>query len=129
MKSLIASASLGLLLRLASAPASASVIDFEAQAANRGGNLTGIPDSPLTIGIATFTGGELRSGLINLRADETGVYASEGLFGSGETNPLVITFATPVSDCSPSRLFICSRAAGTSRSATTRTMRRPRPRS
>ena len=100
MKSLIASASFGLLLTLASAPASASVIDFEAQAANRGGNLTGIPDSPLTIGIATFTGGELRSGLINLPADETGVYASEGLFGSGETNPLVITFATPVSDFS-----------------------------
>ena len=100
MKSLIASASFGLLLTLASAPASGSVIDFEAQAANRGGNLTGIPDSPLTIGIATFTGGELRSGLINLPADETGVYASEGLFGSGETNPLVITFATPVSDFS-----------------------------
>ncbi len=100
MKSLIASASFGLLLTLALAPASATVIDFEAQAANRGGNLTGIPDSPLTIGIATFTGGELRFGLINLPADETGVYVSEGLFGSGETNPLVITFATPVSDFS-----------------------------
>jgi hypothetical protein len=100
MKSLIASASFGLLLTLTSAPATATVIDFEAQAANRGGNLTGIPDSPLTIGIATFTGGELRSGLINLPADETGVYASEGLFGSGETNPLVITFATPVSNFS-----------------------------
>ena len=100
MKSLIASASFGLLLTLALAPASATIIDFEAQAANRGGNLTGIPDSPLTIGTATFTGGELRSGLINLPADETGVYASEGLFGSGETNPLVITFATPVSDFS-----------------------------
>jgi hypothetical protein len=100
MKSRIASASFGLLLTLASASASATVIDFEAQAANRGGNLTGIPDSPLTIGIATFTGGELRSGIINLPADETGVYASEGLFGSGETNPLVITFATPVSDFS-----------------------------
>jgi len=101
MKSLIASASFGLLLSLASAQAaSATVIDFEAQAANRGGSLTGIPDSPLTIGMATFTGGELRSGLINLPADETGIYASEGLFGSGETNPLVITFATPVSDFS-----------------------------
>jgi hypothetical protein len=100
MKSPIASASFGLLLTLALAPASATVIDFEAQAANRGGNLTGIPDSPLTIGIATFTGGELRFGLINLPADETGVYVSEGLFGSGETNPLVITFATPVSDFS-----------------------------
>ena len=39
------------------APAAATAIDFEAQATGRGGNLTGIPDSPLTIGIATFTGG------------------------------------------------------------------------
>src|SRR5215472_4131055 len=95
MKSLSVSASFCLLLTLASATASATVIDFEAQAANRGGNLTGIPDSLLTIGIATFTGGELRDGLINLPVDETGVYASEGLFGSGETNPLLITFAIP----------------------------------
>ena len=39
-------------------PAVADVIDFETQAANTGGFLTGIPDSPLTIGIATFAGGE-----------------------------------------------------------------------
>jgi len=97
MKSLlVASASFYMLLLLAAAPAFASVVDFQAQAANHGGNLTGILDSPLTIGIATFTGGELRDGLINFPADETGVYASEGLFGSGETNPLVIAFATPV---------------------------------
>src|SRR5215475_3409329 len=100
MRSVIASASFGLLLTLASSPVSATVIDFETQAANRGGNLTGIPDSPLTIGIATFTGGELRDGLINFPADETGAYASEGLFGSGETNPLVIAFARPVHDFS-----------------------------
>lgn len=84
----------------AALPGGAAVIDFEAQAANTGGNLTGIPDSPLTIGIATFTGGELRDGEIGLNADQTGVYASEGLFGSGETNPLVITFASPVTDFS-----------------------------
>ncbi|HTU48629.1 MAG TPA: PEP-CTERM sorting domain-containing protein [Bryobacteraceae bacterium] len=78
----------------------ATVINFEAQAANTGGNLTGIPDSPLTIGIASFTGGELRDGEVGLNANQTGVYASEGLFGSGETNPLVITFASPVSDFS-----------------------------
>jgi hypothetical protein len=69
-------------------PVGATVIDFEAQAADRGGDLTGIPDSPLTIGIATFTGGELLRGEVGLNADPTGVYASEGLFGSGETNPL-----------------------------------------
>lgn len=99
MKSFVASVSFCMLM-LASAPAFASVVDFEAQAANHGGNLTGIPDSPLTIGTATFTGGELRDGLINFPADETGVYASEGLFGSGETNPLVIAFATPVDNFS-----------------------------
>jgi hypothetical protein len=89
-----------LLACVAVLPLRATVIDFEAQAANQGGNLTGVPDSPLTIGIATFTGGELRSGEIGLNADQTGVYASEGLFGSGETNPLEITFASPVSSFS-----------------------------
>jgi hypothetical protein len=79
-------------------PVSATVIDFEAQAAGRGGNLTGIPDSPLTIGIATFTGGELLNAEVGLNVDQTGVYATEGLFGSGETNPLVIQFAGPVSN-------------------------------
>ena len=81
-------------------PVSATVIDFEAQAVGRGGNLTGIPDSPLTIGIATFTGGELLNAEVGLNADQTGVYATEGLFGSGETNPLVIQFAVPVSSFS-----------------------------
>jgi hypothetical protein len=44
-----------------------------------------------------LTGGELLNGEVGLNADQTGVYATEGLFGSGETNPLVITFASPVS--------------------------------
>ena len=87
------------------APAAATVIDFDAQAASRGGNLTGIPDSPLTIGIATFTGGELLNSEVGLNADQTGVYASEGLFGSGEANPLVITFASPIDGFS---LFIAN---------------------
>jgi hypothetical protein len=82
------------------APSTATVINFDTQAVERGGNLTGIPDSPLTIGAATFTGGELLSGEVGLNADQTGVYASEGLFGSGETNPLVITFSSPVNDFS-----------------------------
>jgi hypothetical protein len=81
-------------------PASATTIDFDVQAANSGGNLTGIPDSPLTIGMAAFTGGELLSGEVGLNADTTGIYASEGLFGSGETNPLVISFAMPVKNFS-----------------------------
>jgi hypothetical protein len=77
-------------------PAAGTVVDFEAQAASRGGNLTGVPDSPLAIGLATLTGGELLSAEVGLNVDQTGVYATEGLFGSGETNPLVITFASAV---------------------------------
>src|SRR5947209_17849554 len=89
-----------LLMGAAVIPVSATTIDFESQAAGRGGNLTGIPDSPLTVGIATFTGGELLNAEVGLNADQTGVYATEGLFGSGESNPLVITFASPVSNFS-----------------------------
>jgi hypothetical protein len=65
-----------ILVVLLAAPAFATTVDFEAQAANAGGFLTGIPDSPLTIGLATFT---------------------QGVFGSGETNPLTIQFAVPIS--------------------------------
>jgi hypothetical protein len=89
-----------LLAAVAVVPATAATIDFDSQASNRGGNLTGIPDSPLTIATATFTGGELLLGEVGLNADPTGVYASEGLFASGETNPLVITFAVPVQNFS-----------------------------
>lgn len=81
-------------------PAAAEVINFDTQAAARGGNLTGIPDPPLTIDIATFTGGELLNAEVGLPVDQTGVYATEGIFGSGETNPLVITFASPVNNFS-----------------------------
>jgi len=76
-------------------PVFADVIDFNAQAAGAGGFLTGVPDSPLTIGIATFNGGELRLAEIGLPADQTGVYATEGLFGQ-DSNPLTIRFSTPV---------------------------------
>ena len=83
------------------APATATVINFDTQAAGRGGNLTGIPDSPLTISAATFTGGELLNGETGLNVDPTGVYASEGIFGSGgDTNPVVISFSSPVDDFS-----------------------------
>jgi hypothetical protein len=78
----------------------ATVINFEAEAANTGGSLTGIPNLPFTIDGATFTDGELRGGELGLNADTTGVYASDGLFGSGETNPLVIRFAAPVENLS-----------------------------
>jgi hypothetical protein len=86
-----------ILVILAAAPAFATTVDFEAQAANAGGFLTGIPDSPLTIGLATFTGGELRSAEVGLPANRSGVYATQGVFGSGEMNPLTIQFAAPIS--------------------------------
>jgi len=86
-----------ILVILVAAPVFATTIDFETQAANAGRFLTGIPDSPLTIGLATFTGGELRSAEIGLPANQSGVYATQGVFGSGETNPLTIQFAVPVS--------------------------------
>jgi hypothetical protein len=101
MRHLLTTLGSSLLLVLAvAAPAMAEVIDFEAQTVARGGNLTGIPDSSLTIGIATFTGGELLNGEVGLNADQTGVYATEGLFGSGEMDPLVISFASPVNNFS-----------------------------
>jgi len=86
-----------ILLLAATAALSAGTIDFEAEASNASGLLTGIPDSPLAIGVATFTGGELRRGEIGLVADQSGVYATQGVFGFGETNPLTILFAAPVS--------------------------------
>jgi hypothetical protein len=79
-------------------PARADLIDFEAQATGRGGLFTGHLDSPLTIGRATFTGGELlknESGGVDL----TGVYATSGpnFLGGAYTDPLTITFSQPVS--------------------------------
>jgi hypothetical protein len=100
MRHLLAKIGPCLFLALVVSPALADVIDFQAQTVASGGNITGIPDSPLTIGIATFIGGELLNGEVGLNADQTGVYATEGLFGSGETNPLVINFASPVSNFS-----------------------------
>jgi PEP-CTERM motif len=79
-------------------PASADIINFDAQAAGRGGVFTGTVDSPLVIGIATFTGGELLNNETN-SVDTTGVYAtiSPNNVPGGYTNPLTITFSTPVS--------------------------------
>jgi hypothetical protein len=79
--------------------ARADLIDFESQAHAGTGLLTGIPDSPLTIAIATLTGGELLRAESGLPADATALYATEGLFGV-DSNPLIITFAKPVNSFS-----------------------------
>ena len=68
------------LLLLAAGQARADLIDFETQAAGRGGSFTGKVDSPLVIGIATFTGGELLKNEIG-GVDKTGVYATTSVFG------------------------------------------------
>ena len=75
--------------------AHADVVNFDAQAAGAPDVFTGVVNSPLTIGSATFTGGEL---LINETGsvDETGVYATASV-GGGYTDPLNITFSSPVS--------------------------------
>jgi hypothetical protein len=86
-----------LLFALSDRSAKADIVDFEAQGAGRGDMFTGIPDSPLVIGIATFAGGELLNMETLSPADETAVYATTD-FGSGYTNPLVITFSQPVSN-------------------------------
>ena len=85
---------------LAGTALSAATIDFDAEAAAAGNQLTGVPWSPLTVGIATFTGGELVNSETGLLADTSGVYATEGVFGTGETNPLMIRFAVPVNNFS-----------------------------
>jgi PEP-CTERM motif len=77
-------------------PASADIINFDAQAAGRGGVFTGTVDSPLVIDGATFRGGELLNNETNSN-DETGVYATATVVAGAYTNPLTITFATPVS--------------------------------
>jgi hypothetical protein len=75
-------------------PASADVIDFETQAASAGNFITAA-DPALTIGPATFTGGQLLQSELGLPADQTGVYAT-AVFGIGEINPLTIDFSIPV---------------------------------
>lgn len=91
--------------------AHATTIDFESQAvavlAPTG--FDGGTDSPLKIGTATFTGGELLlqefGGL-----DQTGVYATESLFGTVYKNPLNIVFSSPVTGFS---LLLTNNIAGT----------------
>jgi len=78
----------------------ATTIDFEAQGATAS-SFNGSLDSPLVIGIATFTGGKLlkNEAFGTPSADTSVVYATNG-FISGYTDPLVITFSAPVSNVS-----------------------------
>jgi hypothetical protein len=74
-----------------------SEINFNAQAVGQGKVFTGQPDSPLTIGIATFTGGQLLEN--ETRAiDRTGVYATFFKPAGTYSNPLNIAFSTGVTN-------------------------------
>src|SRR3569833_1247150 len=82
------------LTSLVPAASASTIIDFDPLADNAPSTFSGGPTTPLTVGIATFTGGELlhaEAGLLN----PTGVYASHGVFGS-DTNPIHIQFSMPV---------------------------------
>jgi hypothetical protein len=85
-----------LLISSATSHARADVITFEAQGAGRGGQFTGNPDSPLSIGPVTFQGGELLNGETGFSTDETAVYAITN-FRPGYGSAITIDFATPVS--------------------------------
>lgn len=79
--------------------ATATTIDFEAQGTSAPSAFNGVLNSPLTIGIATFTGGQLLKNETfgTPSADTTVVYATNG-FLTGYTDPLVIVFSQPVSN-------------------------------
>ncbi len=78
------------------AHAGSITINFDAQAVGHPVAFDGTINSPLTIGIATFTGGEL---LINEISgiDATGVYATTNVVTGPYVDPLTITFSQGVS--------------------------------
>jgi hypothetical protein len=80
--------------------ATADVIDFEAQGAGAGGSFTGALNSPLVIGSATFTGGQLLKAESGPSPDQTAVYATTNEVAGGYTNPIPISFSGPVSSFS-----------------------------
>jgi hypothetical protein len=75
--------------------AKADLINFEAQGASAPSGFNTTLNSPLVIGILTFTGGEL---LINEAGgiDETAVYATTNSLGGAYTDPLTIVFSQAV---------------------------------
>jgi hypothetical protein len=93
-------ASLALMLGVGKgASATTTLIDFE--------TLTGpslfcpAAQSPLTIGVATFTGGTILDATANLPADQTTVYGTASFCVSpGYSNTLGISFSRPVSNFS-----------------------------
>jgi hypothetical protein len=91
------------LLALAPRAASATVIDFETFT---GGPLFGSPatlatPSPLhfaTTPSVDFSGGKVLTNTLNLPADETSVYGTASGVGGSYTDPLTLTFSSPITN-------------------------------
>jgi hypothetical protein len=78
---------------ITSLPVHATTIDFEAQGGSAPPAFNNTLNSPLTIGIAAFRGGQLLKNEAG-SADVSAVYATAG--GAPYLDPLTITFSQPV---------------------------------
>jgi hypothetical protein len=78
------------------ATAAPTTVDFEQFV---GPSVFGAVDSPLTIGIATFSGGELLTNTSGLTANQSSVYGT-AFFCRGCQPDLTISFSKPVTDFS-----------------------------
>jgi hypothetical protein len=83
------------MMAVAAGAAKADLINFEAQGASAPSGFNTTLNSPLVIGIATFTGGKLLNNEAGA-VDETAVYATTDVFGGAYTDPLTITFSQAV---------------------------------
>lgn len=79
--------------------ANATTIDFEAQGASAPSSFTGVLNSPLSIGIATFRGGQLLRN-VSGAADTTAVYATTNFVSGAYLDPITIAFSQVVSNFS-----------------------------
>ncbi len=92
----LVTASLALVVGVGKATAATTTIDFESLS---GPSLFCAPAAPpLTIGVATFSGGVIMTAVTNLPADQTTVYGTSNC--PGYAPAITITFSRPVSNFS-----------------------------
>ncbi len=96
MKPILIAVALAGSLYLSMPARAATIIDFEAQGATAPNAFSGHTNSPLVIGIATFTGGQLLNHELGF-TDATVVYATTNNIAGPYTDPLTIAFSQPVS--------------------------------
>jgi hypothetical protein len=92
----LVTASLTLAVGVGRATAATTTIDFDSL--NGPSFFCVVPASPVTIGVATFSGGAIMTAVSGLAADQTTVYGSSPCLGGAPT--ITITFSRPVSDFS-----------------------------